>query len=120
MSEKISISLSNKSVSDDSEFDNALPFVKENIHNDDTPDEQPEDSRKVTRKLDLIILPLLCGIYFFQFLDKSLLNYAAAMGIKNILLVMNLLIYQLFSMLLIYLVNQLLLICYKDSHLVKL
>ncbi|KAK6872041.1 Thiamine pathway transporter THI73 [Candida tropicalis] len=83
MSEKISISLSNKSVSDDSEFDNALPFVKENIHNDDTPDEQPEDSRKVTRKLDLIILPLLCGIYFFQFLDKSLLNYAAAMGIKK-------------------------------------
>lgn len=38
--------------------------------------------RLVYRRVDRRILPLLCGIYFLQFLDKSLLNYAAVMGIK--------------------------------------
>lgn len=35
------------------------------------------------RSIDRYILPILCGIYVLQFLDKSLLNYAAAMGIKR-------------------------------------
>lgn len=35
------------------------------------------------RKIDKRITPLLCGVYFLQFLDKSLLNYAAVMGIKK-------------------------------------
>ncbi|EMG45842.1 THI73 Thiamine pathway transporter THI73 [Candida maltosa Xu316] len=79
-SEKISTSsVREHSISDESEFDNALQFVKEN--NDD--ETSPEEARRIVRKLDFIILPLLCCIYFLQFLDKSLLNYAAAMGIKK-------------------------------------
>lgn len=38
---------------------------------------------EATRAIDRRILPILCGIYILQFLDKSLLNYAAAMGIKR-------------------------------------
>lgn len=38
---------------------------------------------KVMRKLDMVVLPFLCFIYLFMFLDKALLNYAAAMGIKK-------------------------------------
>lgn len=34
-------------------------------------------------KLDLILLPIMCGVYFLQFLDKTLINYAAVMGIKK-------------------------------------
>ncbi|CCH60114.1 hypothetical protein TBLA_0C03100 [Henningerozyma blattae CBS 6284] len=39
---------------------------------------------KVLRKLDRIVLPFLCAIYLFMFLDKALLNYAAAMVLKNL------------------------------------
>ncbi|KAJ5981894.1 hypothetical protein N7522_013522 [Penicillium canescens] len=34
-------------------------------------------------KIDLRIMPILMGIYFLQYLDKTLLNYAAVMGIKD-------------------------------------
>ncbi|CUM63806.1 uncharacterized protein PRCAT00001390001 [Priceomyces carsonii] len=46
--------------------------------------EEPEHSvASITRKIDWNIMPLLCLIYFLQFLDKTLLNYAAVMGIKD-------------------------------------
>ncbi|SCU79366.1 LADA_0B00188g1_1 [Lachancea dasiensis] len=34
-------------------------------------------------KIDLRIMPLCMAIYFLQYLDKTLLNYAAVMGIKK-------------------------------------
>ncbi|CDR47752.1 CYFA0S37e00232g1_1 [Cyberlindnera fabianii] len=37
----------------------------------------------VLRKVDLHIMPIVMAIYFFQFLDKALLNYSAVMGIKK-------------------------------------
>lgn len=37
------------------------------------------------RKVDWRVSALLCGVYFLQFIDKSLLNYAAVMGIKKYL-----------------------------------
>lgn len=48
-----------------------------------TDEENHEELKAIYRKIDWRILTLLCGIYFFQFLDKSLLNYAAVMGIKE-------------------------------------
>ena len=96
MSEKLSTAVTqDESVTDTSEFDNVLYFIKENEQIID-PD-STIDGAKIVRKLDLIILPLLCCIYFLQFLDKSLLNYAAAMGIKKswitmVLAIINLLI----------------------------
>ncbi|KAL2871451.1 major facilitator superfamily domain-containing protein [Aspergillus lucknowensis] len=34
-------------------------------------------------KIDLRIMPILMSLYFLQYLDKTLLNYAAVMGIKD-------------------------------------
>lgn len=48
--------------------------------------EDPETQaalRETYKKVDLRVSVILCGIYFFQFIDKSLLNYAAVMGIKD-------------------------------------
>lgn len=39
-------------------------------------------SRATYRKVDARVAALLCGVYFLQFIDKSLLNYAAVMGLK--------------------------------------
>lgn len=38
---------------------------------------------KLKWKIDFMIMPFFITIYFLQFLDKSLLNYAAIMGIKK-------------------------------------
>ncbi|QRG40220.1 hypothetical protein FDK38_004684 [Candidozyma auris] len=43
------------------------------------------DLHKVYRKVDVRVSWFLCGIYFLQFIDKSLLNYAGVMGIKDYL-----------------------------------
>lgn len=40
---------------------------------------------RVYRKVDLRVSWFLCGIYFLQFIDKSLLNYAGVMGIREYL-----------------------------------
>lgn len=63
--------------SEHSQYDSAYTFVQ------DVDDLEYEVSPKLLRKLDLRILTILCGIYFLHFLDKTLLNYAAAMGIKK-------------------------------------
>ncbi|KAK6197948.1 putative allantoate permease [Scheffersomyces amazonensis] len=67
--------------SNSEDYDMAFKFLKENEEQDLKLKHQ-ELPKSVLRKLDLVILPLLCAIYFFQFLDKTLLNYAASMGIK--------------------------------------
>lgn len=82
------------------DVDVALLFLKENhaketvIEKDDQFRTAEEKSRanfygqsdlppKVLRKLDTFVLPFLCCTYLLMFLDKALLNYAAAMGIKK-------------------------------------
>jgi MFS family permease len=37
--------------------------------------------KKLIRKIDLKILPYLCAVGFFQFLDKMTLSYASVLGI---------------------------------------
>ncbi|ABN67524.2 putative allantoate permease [Scheffersomyces stipitis CBS 6054] len=74
-------SLEGATTKEEDTYDAAFHFVKQNHL--DTLELSQQDSAKVVRKVDFHILPLLCGIYFLQFLDKSLLNYAAAMGIKK-------------------------------------
>lgn len=36
-----------------------------------------EEERAVVRKIDLVILPLMCFVFFLQYLDKQSLSYAA-------------------------------------------
>jgi len=42
------------------------------------------DNKRILRKIDLTILPIMLGVYFLQQLDKSTLSYASVFGlVKN-------------------------------------
>ena len=45
--------------------------------------EDPVLLKKLVRKIDLTIAPLLAAVYFLQFLDKTTLSYTAVMGIRE-------------------------------------
>lgn len=36
-----------------------------------------EEERRVVRKIDMTVLPLMCFVFFLQYLDKQSLSYAA-------------------------------------------
>lgn len=43
----------------------------------------PEEARAVLRKIDWALMPMLCWVYALQFADKTSLNYASLMGIRE-------------------------------------
>ncbi|KAK8055185.1 hypothetical protein PG993_000412 [Apiospora rasikravindrae] len=43
----------------------------------------PEDEKRLLRKIDLRIVPLMFGCYFLQYLDKTLINYANVMSLRK-------------------------------------
>ncbi|OCL05979.1 MFS transporter [Glonium stellatum] len=45
--------------------------------------EDPVQLKKLERKIDWTIAPLLAAVYFLQFLDKTTLSYTAVMGIRT-------------------------------------
>lgn len=45
--------------------------------------EDPVRMKKLVRKIDLTIAPLLAAVYFLQFLDKTTLSYTAVMGLRT-------------------------------------
>lgn len=45
--------------------------------------EDPVRLKKLVRKIDFTIAPLLAAVYFLQFLDKTTLSYTAVMGIRT-------------------------------------
>ena len=45
--------------------------------------EDPVQLKKLVRKIDFTIAPLLAAVYFLQFLDKTTLSYTAVMGIRQ-------------------------------------
>lgn len=42
-----------------------------------------EDERKLLRKIDWNIMPLLCLVYGLNYLDKTTVSYASIMGLKT-------------------------------------
>ena len=40
-----------------------------------------DEERRVKLKTDLFILPLLCGVFFLQYIDKQSLSYASVFGL---------------------------------------
>lgn len=42
----------------------------------------PEEEKKLLRKIDLHLMPLLCLVYGLNYLDKTTLSYASIMGLK--------------------------------------
>jgi hypothetical protein len=45
--------------------------------------EDPVQLKKLIRKIDFTIAPLLAAVYFLQFLDKTTLSYTAVMGMRT-------------------------------------
>ncbi|KAF1356156.1 major facilitator superfamily domain-containing protein [Delphinella strobiligena] len=41
----------------------------------------PEEERRVVQKIDCIILPMMCLVFLFQYLDKQSLSYASVFGL---------------------------------------
>ncbi|PYH76336.1 MFS general substrate transporter [Aspergillus uvarum CBS 121591] len=41
------------------------------------------EEAKLVRKLDTIIMPLMALVYFFQYIDKGSINYAAVFGLRT-------------------------------------
>ena len=40
-----------------------------------------ETNRRLLRKIDLHIMPLICIVYFLQYIDKTAISYASVTGI---------------------------------------
>lgn len=41
----------------------------------------PEENKRILRKIDLTILPIMLAVYFLQGLDKATLSYASVFGL---------------------------------------
>ncbi|KZL74847.1 pantothenate transporter [Colletotrichum tofieldiae] len=41
----------------------------------------PEEEKEVLRKIDLAIMPMMCFVFFLQYLDKQSLSYASVFGL---------------------------------------
>lgn len=49
----------------------------------DARDVDPDEERRVLRKIDWHVLPLLMGTYMLQYLDKSSINFASVYGLEK-------------------------------------
>ncbi|KAL4796582.1 MFS general substrate transporter [Aspergillus venezuelensis] len=43
----------------------------------------PVVEKRIVRKIDRVVLPLMCTVYFFQYLDKQSVGYAAVFGLRE-------------------------------------
>jgi hypothetical protein len=59
--------------------DRAAEFLRNNAH--EPVIVSPEDNKRILRKIDLTILPIMLVVYFLQQLDKSSLSYASVFGL---------------------------------------
>jgi len=57
--------------------DGALELIAEGLAVD------PETNKRLLRKIDLHILPLICIIYFLQYIDKTAISYASVTGLRE-------------------------------------
>ena len=60
--------------------DKALDFLRSEAYEGET---EYIDDKKLVRKIDFMVVPLMFCCYCLQYLDKSLLNYASVMGILD-------------------------------------
>ena len=67
-------------VNDVSHGDAALDFLRNTAS---TGPMTKEDEKKLLRKIDWMIMPLMWACYCLQYLDKTLINYANVMGLSE-------------------------------------
>lgn len=63
---------------DSNDADEALKVIQEG----ETIVLTPQDEKKLLRKIDFHILPMLCLVYGLNFLDKTAISYASIMGFE--------------------------------------
>lgn len=61
--------------------DKAAEFLEANAPGHEHMVITPEENKRILRKIDLALLPILLCIYFLQSLDKTALSYAAVFGL---------------------------------------
>lgn len=69
------------------DVDGAMEFLVE--HEDDLGDFTPEQDRKLLWKIDLFLMPVMCLLYCFQFMDKLSNSYASLLGLRTDLHMVN-------------------------------
>ena len=67
-------------------FDNQVVYIEGDIGRATADDPNwraiiSAEEKKLIRKIDMKILPLLCTVGFFQFMDKTSISYASVLGI---------------------------------------
>jgi len=67
-------------VKDTKYADAALDFLR---HESGAREMTADDERRLVRKIDFMIMPLMWLCYWAQYLDKTLINYAAVMGLYD-------------------------------------
>lgn len=65
---------------DTNNADEALQFFQ--AHAGDAVPMTPEEDRRLLRKIDWNLMPLLCVVYGLNYLDKTTVSYASVMGFK--------------------------------------
>ena len=69
--------------------DEALAFLENHPRAQEIAEEgnailkDPVQLKRLIRKIDFTVAPLLAAVYFLQFLDKTTLSYTAVMGIRK-------------------------------------
>ncbi|KGQ03428.1 putative transporter [Beauveria bassiana D1-5] len=69
--------MSAQNIIDDHEGQKAI------FENIETTEEDPREARKLLRKIDTCLLPVMAVSYMFQFLDKSALAYTSILGLNE-------------------------------------
>lgn len=67
-------------IRDIADADAALDFLR---HEQPVQQMTPEEERKLRRKIDWMVMPLMWSCYCLQYLDKTLINYANVMGLEK-------------------------------------
>ena len=68
-------------VEDASHADAALAFLRDNTSTISPMTDA--DEKKLLRKIDWMVMPLMWSVYCLQYLDKTLINYANVMGLSE-------------------------------------
>jgi MFS family permease len=69
-----------KSTRPEKNADVALDFLR---HEGNVPEMTAADEKRLLRKIDVMIMPLMWCCYCLQYLDKTLINYANVMGLQE-------------------------------------
>ncbi|RCK65616.1 Allantoate permease [Candida viswanathii] len=75
------ISPGGKEVKITNDVDQAMKFVLD--HKGEVVELDEKEAKKLLRKIDLFLLPVMCLLYCFQFMDKLTTSYASVMGLRT-------------------------------------